>query len=96
MSLLDEIARLLHPGHQLNTNTPVGGTRHAPLTPEQLRSANTQVAFDGARMYQAAHPGQIYTPGQNGETYEGGIDPIQFRHMLMMAPPIKPPSMLRR
>lgn len=59
-----------------------GPVHYAPPTADELQASNASIAADGARMYQAAHPGQTYVPGQNGETYTGGISQTGYQNLL--------------
>jgi hypothetical protein len=68
----------------LNAPQPPSGS-YAQPSAAQVQTANAQFAADGARMYEQAHPGKTYTPGQNGETYPGGIN--QTAYSQLMAPP---------
>lgn len=87
MALIDAISHLL--GQKTTRRFETGGkvTTHAPLTDSQQAVSNAQMAADGARMFQAAHPGVTYAPGQNGETYRGGIDSSTYAQLLLRPAP---------
>lgn len=51
-------------------------------TDSQVAQMNAQIAADGARMFQTAHPGQTYRIGQNGETYPGGVDMATYNALM--------------
>lgn len=71
-------------GGQRPFESKAAPAKHYQATPQQW---NAQIAADGARMYQQAHPGKTYVLGQNGETYPGGVDKTLYKSLVNAAQP---------
>lgn len=84
MSFLHDLANLVqHKEATRNLNSGGHGRiTHAPVDAQQRAVLNAKIAADGARMYEEAHPGKVYVPGQNGETYDGGIDQVAYQQYM--------------
>lgn len=91
MNILHDLGKLLGTitgNSQRAVQLGGGGSiaQHAPLSPQQVANANAQIAADGAKMYMQAHPGQPYQIGQNGETYDGGINMDLYHQLTSVTP----------
>lgn len=85
MNFLRAILNLVEgkPQQHMLTNVPQAPARPVSKpTDSQVAQMNAQIAADGARMFQTAHPGQTYRIGQNGETYPGGVDMATYNALM--------------
>lgn len=89
MILLHNLSKLIgdltghgsEPTRQLSS-PPKAAVNHPAATPQQTQNNNAGFAAEGAEMYEQAHPGQKYVMGQNGETYDGGVNMNLYSQLL--------------
>jgi len=75
VNLLSAFGHLLGHGRAPDVNINTGGkvASHPALTPAQRQSYNALMEADGARMFNQAHPGQVYRTNQNNELKPGEL-----------------------
>lgn len=80
MSFLSSLEQLIGKAVGAKNMTTTGSAvNHTPLTPAQTQQYNAQIENDGARMFNQAHPGQVYQINQNSEFRPGEL-PSNFVH----------------
>lgn len=73
MGFLQRLLGFGQPTHQVQVNFGGKVANHPAMNPQQIQAANAQIEADGARMYNQAHPGQVYRTNQNNEFQPGQL-----------------------
>lgn len=77
MSLISRVTQVFRAKKAIKAPTKPG-----ELNDYQQSVGNAKIAADGAKMYNAAHPGKSYVQGKNGETYKGGVDTETYQQQM--------------